>query len=119
MATVEWHGAALKAKIDQARNQAAYDAAEMVGGKADNIIPWATGSLDAAKFIQETGRGTAYIGYSAPYAAYQHDEILRHPDPLNPLSLEGREDHYLEKPLLNSQKEIEAIYAAKVGAAMR
>ena len=98
-----------------------------IGARADELVPFDTGTLSRSQTTSVTTRGktiTGEIGYggpAAPYALVQHeDETLSHPpkskggSPVAPG--QGRGPKYLEFPSRQIAKRADKIIAKAVAA---
>lgn len=85
-------------------------AAEHVLTVANETVPHETGALERSGFADAEGM-TARVGYTAPYARRQHEDLtMRHDD--------GRRAKWLEKALLEEAETIELIIAEQLRKAV-
>lgn len=95
--------------LDQAKEKAMkvlYDGGEKILRQAMGEVPWSTGILGGSGNVQQEGETKVVISFNTPYAHYQHENVLQHPNPRDPRSLGGRKDHYLRDPFYDLQDEI-------------
>lgn len=85
-------------------------AAEYLRGKANVTIPRASGAMQATGDVTREREGWV-VSYDTPYAAYQHEEDLRHPDPTNPESSPLGERYWLKNAGEREHDEMLAIIA--------
>jgi len=62
--------------------------------------PWSSGALGGSGNVEQDSDDAVVVSFNTPYAYYQHDNVLNHPNPRDPKSLAGRKDHYLRDPAI-------------------
>jgi hypothetical protein len=118
---MSWNDALAKQLAKQAGMAALHDAAEIILAESGEKVPHASGELESkGDILDHPGEMAVTIFYTGPYAVRQHeDATLSHPDPTNPHSREGREDHYLENAFNGNQKKAADMVAKKLDAVLR
>lgn len=115
-----WDDALTKQLAEQAGMAALHDAAEIILAESDEKVPHASGELESkGDILDQPSEMAVVIFYTGPYAVRQHEDALQHPDPTNPHSREGREDHYLENAFNGNQKKAVDLAKAKLDAVLR
>ncbi|MCK9569683.1 hypothetical protein M0R72_12140 [Candidatus Pacearchaeota archaeon] len=117
---MSWNDALAKQLAKQAGMAALHDAAEIILAESGEKVPHASGELESkGDILDQPSEMAVVIFYTGPYACRQHEDALQHPDPTNPHSREGREDHYLENAFNGNQKKAVDMAKAKLDAALR
>lgn len=100
--------------------KALHDGAEAILTESLKEVPHATGTLARSGAVTDSpGRGEVYISYNTPYAKYQHETQLRHPDPRNPLSTPGRKWKYLEDPFNRLKGKVMELVKRRIKKALK
>jgi len=95
MAQVNWHPEAFRARQKKKAMEGLHEAGERILKAWGNTIPHASGDLESKLAIDDMpSELKVKISSNGPYAIRQEfDDSLRHPDPTNPSSREGRKAH--------------------------
>lgn len=105
-ASLSWDDSLIQERHDKAM-EALFKGGEKILAKAnDSETPWASGTLGGSGDVQQIDDHTVQVSFETPYARRQHEEVMNHPDPRNPLSVAGRKDHYLRDPTIDLEDEI-------------
>ena len=100
--------------------KALHDGAEAILTESLKEVPHATGTLARSGIVVDwPSRGEVYVSYNTPYARYQHETQLRHPDPRNPISIPGRKWKYLEDPFNRLKAKVMKAVRLKVKKALK
>lgn len=101
-----WNGPAAVAGMQAAKQTGLRQAAEAVLAESNNRVPFRDGHLKGSGSTAVSGSEAA-IGYSAVYAARQHEEIgWNHPN--------GGQAKYLETALTASAGDVQSILAQAI-----
>lgn len=108
MVEIQWHPEALQQKMKAAAMDALHEAGEIVLKEWGNTIPHATGDLESSLTVtDQPSQMRVIVSSTGPYAIRQElDDSLRHPDPTNPSSREGRKAHAGRDALNNNRENI-------------
>lgn len=105
-----WHGREVKAVVESVAMDALEIALNNVLGAAVQVTPHKSGTLRRSGVVT-MGEREGYIGFSTPYARYQHEGLeLRHTD---------GQAKYLETPFAQRQAAIPPFIEKRVQAALR
>ena len=69
----------------------------MILARAKEEVPRSSGTLEGTGQIEQQ-ENMVIICFDTPYGMYQHEVVMRHPNPRDPRSMPGRKDHYLRDP---------------------
>ena len=105
-ATLDWRGDELLKEWQEKAMESLHRGGEKVLSKAMGEVPWSSGTLGGSGNVQQEGENKVVVSFNTPYAHYQHENVLQHPNPRDPKSLGGRKDHYLRDPLYDLWDEI-------------
>lgn len=113
MASMQWNGNQAILKTQSAAALGLLKGAEHLLAKSREVVPIEESTLSGsgATSLDEPGL-TAAVSYDTPYAARQHEELNWRHDP-------GRTAKYLERPLKEEKRTIEAIIAAEISKGLQ
>lgn len=104
---VEWDGESVKRAVTSAVNSGLNQAANLVLSRAKEIVPFDEGVLSASGSVDSPRDLQARISFETPYAVVQHENLTY-------VHKNGRQAKYLETPVIESRRDIEAIVAREV-----
>jgi hypothetical protein len=105
-ATLNWRGDDWLEQAQKKALESLFKGGEKILSRAMGEVPWSSGELGGSGDVQQEGETKIVVSFNTPYAHYQHENVLQHPNPRDPRSLGGRKDHYLRDPLYDLQDEI-------------
>lgn len=106
MATVDWDGERIAARIEDAAEQALSTAAEALLDASNRKAPIETGALIRSGTVVAEGKEAA-VGYTSVYAARQHEEVGWAHD-------SGRQAKFLETALEAEGPRLEQLIAGQI-----
>lgn len=113
MASMQWNGNQASAAVHAAGALGLFKGAEHVLAKSREVVPIEESTLSGsgATSLDEPAL-TAAVSYDTKYAARQHEELNWRHDT-------GRTAKYLERPLKEEKRTIEAIIAAEISKGLQ
>lgn len=111
--TFTWNGKQITKELEMAAARGLLLAAEYVLSEARAIVPIDEATLERSGVASvDREHLTAAVSFDTPYAVRQHEDMTYRHAP-------GRQAKYLEQPLVNNRKTIQAIIAKQIRKATK
>lgn len=96
-----------------------YEAGEIIMTAAKKITPHSSGEMEDSGTVIKQNDGVV-LGFNGPHVVKQHqDRTLRHPNPDDPKSLDGRQSGFLLTPINENKGNISKLIEARVKSKLR